>query len=259
MVKQTQLCAPAVVVFPGRCTKGQSFCFARLDPCSSSSIPGNSPWCVGGNKAVRAGCRIALEPCWATFSTWWHTKVLAVALTFLWALFAYWPGFRNLSGNGHIFSMWILDFHLSFRLNSPTDFSRRTSLPKFLLETHLLSANSARISQSFSAVSSLRLEPLFPMRNVGIQENVATFFLSAHPIIWILAAICSGSSFASAGIPSQLGCYTWRYWTLLFAGCSDRDLGGSEEQAALLKPVVWKVDPPALRSAGKVSKCVLYL
>lgn len=76
------------------------------------------------------------------------------------------------------------------------------------------------------------------MRNVGTQENVATFFLSAHPIIWSLAAICSGSSFASAGIPSQRGCHTWRYWTLLFACCSDHDLGGSEEQAALLKPVV---------------------
>lgn len=155
--------------------------------------------------------------------------------------------------------MWILDSHLSFRLNSPTDFWSRTSLPKFLLEAHLSSANSAHISQSFSAFSSLWLELLFPMRNMGTQEDVATFFLSAHPIIWSLAAICSGSSFASAGVPSQWGCHTWRYWTLLFARCSDHDLGGSEEQAALLKPVVCEVDPPALHSAGKLSKCVLYL
>lgn len=42
---------------------------------------------VWGSKAVPTGCRITLEPCWATFSTWWHTKVLAVALTISCGLF----------------------------------------------------------------------------------------------------------------------------------------------------------------------------
>lgn len=123
----------------------------------------------------------------------------------------------------------IPDSYLSFKLNSPTDFTGGTSLPQFLLETHLLSASRARVSQSDSRSSATFGLSCSFLCVVWTYRSMWPCFSSLPvPSFGFLAAICS-SSYTSFCIgwyfhPASWSS-TWRYRPLLLTNHSGRDAG----------------------------------